>query len=107
MKITSDQAAGGPRYGSRASVMTRVGLTICLVTPVLFLALNLLLWTQDEDSRMAALMLWLLGISVLLAIPLARVVWRPTAEWRHQQTAAEALARRLQDRLDWTPSTRD
>jgi hypothetical protein len=92
--------ASGParKFGAGVctpSLLSRLTATVALLTVGAVLSLLMIPAVHRPDSRIAAFVLFLLGLWCLISLLSLPQVWRPSAEWRRQRYEARQLERRL------------
>jgi hypothetical protein len=75
---------------------TRLLITAPLVLVDLFFVVQIVLWSFDDDPRVAALYVVFLSFSALATVIVGRGAWRSSAEWTQQQHRIEVERQRIQ-----------
>ena len=107
MPSSGRRLAPSSRFGSSftsISLRLRLLLTVPVVIPFPVLVHSLVAWAREDDPRIAALVLFILGVYLVYAVPFLRAVWRSNPVWLGDQAKASAVERRLRSGLANTPA---
>ena len=74
----------------------RVTVTVPIVYVGFVLIKSFVISVLDAEMG-APLLLFIVGIFLFYAVPLLRVLWRPSAGWRYSKNRSEAEIRRLRE----------
>ena len=74
----------------------RVAITVPVVYVGYVLVKSFVLAVKDGAIG-AAMLLFILGIFLFYAVPLLRVLWKPSAGWRYDKNRSEAEIRRFRE----------
>lgn len=74
-------------------------MTTLVALPALGLFVSMLMIAWSDDPRAAAMDFFLLGVYLMIAVPVVRHLWRPTAQWQSARREQWLLERKLQDQL--------